>query len=125
MTEKEPLLAVRVDRWLVAARIFKSRELSQQACNGGHVQVNGKSVKPSAWLRVGDRVRALAPRGEIIVVVAKLEEKRQGPALAQMLYVDESPPPPPKEESVFLRPHGSGRPTKQDRRRLERFRGGF
>lgn len=125
MPEKEPLVVVRIDRWLVAARIFKSRELSQQACNGGHVQINGNSVKPSTVVRVGDRVRALAPRGETIVVVSKLEEKRQGPVLAKLLYVDESPPPPPKDETAFARPHGAGRPTKQDRRRLERFRGGF
>jgi len=125
MPEKEPLLSVRIDRWLVAARIFKSRELSQQACDGGHVHINGKSVKPSALVRIGDRIRALAPRGETILVVVKLEEKRQGPVPAKLLYADESPPPPPKDEIAFARPHGTGRPTKQDRRRLERFRGGF
>jgi ribosome-associated heat shock protein Hsp15 len=116
---------VRIDRWLVAARIFKTRTTSQEACTGGHVEVNGKSVKPSSTVRLGDRITALAPRGRVVLVVAKLEEKRLGPALARELYIDESPPPPPKEERVAVRSAGTGRPTKLDRRRMDRFRGGF
>lgn len=125
MSDPIPEPPVRIDRWLVAARIFKTRTHSQEACSGGHVEINGKAAKPSSMVRVGDRIAALAPRGRVILVVAKLEEKRQGPALARELYLDESPPPPPKEEQVALRSAGTGRPTKQDRRRMDRFRGGF
>jgi ribosome-associated heat shock protein Hsp15 len=109
----------------VAARIFKTRTHSQDACTGGHVEINGKGVKPSAAVRVGDRITALAPRGRVVLVVQKIEEKRQSPILAKTLYLDESPPPPPKEESLAIREVGTGRPTKLDRRRMERFRGGF
>jgi ribosome-associated heat shock protein Hsp15 len=125
VSQLETQSSVRVDRFLVAARIFKTRTHSQEACAGGHVEINGRTAKASATVRVGDRVAALAPRGKVVLVVQKLEEKRQSPDLARTLYLDESPPPPPKDETVAIREVGTGRPTKLDRRRMERFRGGF
>jgi ribosome-associated heat shock protein Hsp15 len=124
MSLVETVGSVRIDRFLVAARIFKTRTHAQEACSGGHVEINGKSAKSSSNVRVGDRVHALAPRGRVVLVVQKLEEKRQSPD-ARTLYLDESPPPPQKDETVALRELGTGRPTKLDRRRMERFRGGF
>ncbi len=119
----EPLLVVRVDRWLVAARVFKTRGLAQLACNGGKVKLNDVAVKPSHVLKRGDEVRAESPRGPLVLVVVDLAEKRLSAALARALYEDHSPPPLPKEERIAVRERGTGRPTKADRRALERFRG--
>ena len=115
--------SVRIDRWLSAVRLYKTRTLAQEACKGGHVKLNGKNAEPSTQVRVGDRVEALAPRGEVVFDVLGLAEKRQAPPKARELYEDHSPPPPPKEERIAFRPRGAGRPTKADRRALRRLRG--
>lgn len=114
---------IRIDRWLTAARIFKSRTLAQAACEAGHVRINEQHVKPSQHVRIGDEVRALAPRGSVVLIVKGLGDKRLSAALAQLLYEDHSPPPPPREERVAVRDRGAGRPTKADRRALSRLRG--
>lgn len=114
--------SVRIDRWLCATRLYKTRSLSQQACTGGLVKVNDANVKPSHPLRAGDEVRAEAPRGLVIWVVKGLAEKRLSAALAAALYEDHSPPPPPREEVVAPRDRGAGRPTKAERRALDRLR---
>ena len=113
----------RIDRWLTATRVFKSRNLAQAACEAGHVRINDLHVKPSAPVKIGDEVRAFAPRGTVVFVVKGLAEKRLSAALAQLLYDDHSPPPPPKEERVAVRERGAGRPTKADRRAITRLRG--
>jgi len=112
---------VRVDRWLCAARIYKSRTLAREACVAGHVRVNGTSVKPSAPVRVGDEIKSHLARGPVVLMVLGLEEKRQSPARARELFEDRSPPAPPPEDRV-LRPRRKGRPTKADRRAVDRFR---
>ena len=119
---------VRIDKWLWAARFFKTRALAQKACAGGHVQIGGRNAKPAHPLRVGDEVQALAPRGPIVAVVKALAEKRLSAPLAAELYEDHSPPPPPGPERHVARPtidreKGAGRPTKEDRRALRRLRG--
>jgi len=119
------MVPVRIDRWLSAARIYKSRTLATEACNGNQVKVGGQTVRPSHLVKVGDRIEARAERGPLVLVVLALAEKRLGPAPARLLYEDHSPPPPPKDLTLPLRPRGLGRPTKQDRRKLDRFRGGF
>lgn len=118
-----PLLAVRIDSWLCAARIYKSRTIAREACEGGLVKHNGNSVKPSQLVVVGDEVIAQAPRGLVVVDVRSLEAKRQSPQAARELYDDRSPPPPPKEERQIagVRERGAGRPTKNDRRAIERL----
>jgi ribosome-associated heat shock protein Hsp15 len=113
---------VRIDRWLCAARLYKSRTQAHDACEAGHVRVNGNAVRASHALRVGDEVRALAPRGLTLLKVLKIAEKRLGAALARELYEDHSPPPPPREERIAVRERGAGRPTKADRRALDRMR---
>lgn len=113
---------VRLDRWLSAARIFKSRTVAQEACGGGHVQVNGQPARSSHQVRVGDEISTNAPRGFVVLQVAGLAEKRLSPAQARELYVDHSPPPPPREPLVAPRERGAGRPTKQERRAMDRFR---
>jgi ribosome-associated heat shock protein Hsp15 len=113
---------VRIDRWLAATRIYKSRTLAQQACDAGHVRVNDAAVRPSHAVKVGDAVRALAPRGIVILEVRGLGEKRLSAAEARLLYEDHSPPPPPKEERIAVRERGAGRPTKAERRATDRLR---
>ncbi|MEZ4224409.1 MAG: RNA-binding S4 domain-containing protein [Polyangiaceae bacterium] len=115
--------SVRIDKWLSAARIYKSRTHATDACVGGHVKINGSSVRASHGVRVGDRVEAVAPRGQVVLDVKKLWEKRLSPPLARELYEDFSPPPPPREERPVLRPRGTGRPTKAEARALRRLRG--
>jgi ribosome-associated heat shock protein Hsp15 len=113
----------RIDRWLTATRVFKSRTLAQAACEAGHVRINDEQVRPSHGVKIGDEVRAFSPRGSLVFVVKGLADKRLSAALARLLYDDHSPPPPPKEERVAVRERGAGRPTKSDRRALSRLRG--
>jgi ribosome-associated heat shock protein Hsp15 len=115
--------AVRVDRWLCAARVFKSRTQANDACARGRVQVNQAPVKASHAVRVGDEVRAWPERGAVVLEVRALAEKRLAAAAARDLYVDHSPPPPPREPRVAMRARGAGRPTKRDRRALDRLKG--
>lgn len=116
-------VSVRIDRWLSAARIYKSRTACTDACTGGHVKINGNAARPSNPVRVGDRIEAVAPRGQVVLEVRVLGEKRLSPHLARELYEDFSPPPPPREERPVVRPRGAGRPTKADARALRRLRG--
>jgi ribosome-associated heat shock protein Hsp15 len=113
----------RIDRWLTAARIFKSRNLAQAACEAGHVRINDQHARPSSLVKIGDEVRAFAPRGTVVLLVKGLADKRLSAALAQLLFEDHSPPPPPKEERIAVRERGAGRPTKADRRAISRLRG--
>ncbi len=114
----------RVDSWLWAVRIFKTRSAATAACRGGHVRVNGRPAKPSTSLQVGDHVSAQAGGRRREVEVVQLIDKRVGAALAAECLVDHSPPPPPKDQlgPVFQRDRGTGRPTKRDRRTMNRFR---
>jgi ribosome-associated heat shock protein Hsp15 len=115
--------SVRLDRFLCASRLFKSRTLAQAACEANHVRVNGEAARSSQLVRIGDEIRAFSPRGSIVWEILKLADKRLGPPEARALYEDHSPPPPPKEERVAVRERGAGRPTKADRRATDRFRG--
>lgn len=115
--------AVRIDRWLCAARVFKSRTLATAACSAGHVSCNDTNVKPHHLLKVGDRVEVRRPDRVRRVEVLELEEKRQSAARARELYEDHSPPPPPRDEQAPVPERGAGRPTKRDRRTFRRLRG--
>jgi ribosome-associated heat shock protein Hsp15 len=110
---------VRIDKWLWAARFFKSRTLAGAACNGGKVHVNGDAAKPSKTVRPGDMLRVTLPRIRRIVRVTALAERRGGASEAAVLYEDLTPPPPPPPA---YRPPGAGRPTKRERRRIDRLR---
>jgi ribosome-associated heat shock protein Hsp15 len=115
---------VRIDKWLWAARFFKSRTLAAAACNGGKVHVNGDAAKPSKTVRPGDLLRVTLPRIRRIVRVTALAERRGGASEAAVLYDDLTPPPPPREARPgppAYRPPGAGRPTKRERRRIDRL----
>jgi ribosome-associated heat shock protein Hsp15 len=118
---------VRVDAWLWAVRVFKSRSAASSACKAGHVQVGGERAKPATTVAVGERVRVRGADGhERQLEVRRLLVKRVGASIAVECYVDHAPPPPPKEERpalVAMRDRGAGRPTKRERRQIERFRG--
>ncbi|MER6436382.1 MULTISPECIES: RNA-binding S4 domain-containing protein [unclassified Streptomyces] len=117
--------SVRVDSWIWSVRLVKTRSMGATACRGGHVRVNGERVKPAYAVRVGDEVRLRHGGRERIVVVKRVIRKRVGPPVAAECYVDNSPPPPPREAfaPAGVRDRGAGRPTKRDRRELERLRG--
>lgn len=116
--------SVRIDAWVWAVRIYPTRSVAGAACRGGHVRVNDARVKPAHPVRIGDTVRALTPGGERVVVVTGLLAKRVSAPLAVQNYEDHSPPPPPREArpAPIVRERGAGRPTKRDRRRIERLR---
>ena len=122
---KNQMSDVRIDKWLWAARFFKSRTLAAAACNGGKVHVNGDATKPSKTVRPGDLLRVTLPRIRRIVRVTALAERRGGASDAAVLYDDLTPPPPPREARLAppaYRPPGAGRPTKRERRRIDRLR---
>src|SRR3954451_20060139 len=116
---------VRIDRWLWAIRLFKTRAESTNACRAGHVHLNGRSARPAAPVAVGDRIEAHVHGRDRIVEVTRPINNRVGAAIAVECYVDHSPPPPPREEQFgAARDAGAGRPTKRERRQLDRWRGG-
>ena len=120
---------MRIDKWLWAARFFKTRSLATDAVAGGHVHVDGARVKPSKCVRTGDRVELTTGQLRRTVVVQALSDRRGPAAVAQTLY-EETPESVAAREQFLLerraaRPLGAdlpGRPTKQDRRRLEALR---
>ncbi|MFH8770660.1 RNA-binding S4 domain-containing protein [Streptomyces sp. NPDC017958] len=116
---------VRIDSWIWAVRLIKTRSLGATACRGGRIHVNGERVKPAHSVRVGDEVRLRNEGQERIVIVKRLIRKRVGAPVAAQCYIDNSPPPPPREAvaPAGLRDRGAGRPTKRDRREMERLRG--
>jgi ribosome-associated heat shock protein Hsp15 len=117
--------STRVDRWLWSVRLFKTRSAASDACRAGHVRLNGAGVKPAATVRVGDRIQVRGGERERIVEVARIIETRVGAPVAAECLVDHSPPPPPRELSgqVAERERGAGRPSKRERREIERLRG--
>lgn len=116
---------MRIDQWLWATRLTKTRADAAAACRAGHVTINGKSAKPSSPVAVGDAVDARLGQRRRVVEVRGLIAKRVGAAVAVDTYVDHSPPAPERApQAVFAeRDRGAGRPTKRDRRKIDRLRG--
>jgi ribosome-associated heat shock protein Hsp15 len=116
----------RVDQWLWAIRLYRTRSAANAACRGGHVKVNGARAKPAAPVKPHDRVEAFVHGWQRDVEVVDPITKRVGAPLAVLAYVDHSPPPPeyePAPRRLFPREPGTGRPTKRDRRVTDRMRG--
>jgi ribosome-associated heat shock protein Hsp15 len=112
----------RVDRWLCAVRLVKTRPLASRLCEGGHILVNGSAAKPSTKVRAGDRVEALIADRERIVEVVRPIDSRVGAAVAATCYVDHSPPVVPTPGPGMTLVRGEGRPSKRLRREFERLR---
>jgi ribosome-associated heat shock protein Hsp15 len=116
----------RVDSWLWAIRIFKTRSAATASCRAGHVRVNGDRAKAAQPLHVGDEVRVRVAGSERILVAGQLVVKRVGAVVAAQCFTDLTPPPPPRESTPTapaLRDRGAGRPTKRERRDLDKLRG--
>jgi len=117
--------ATRVDKWLWAVRVTKTRSAASELCRAGHVKVNGTSAKPSSVVRRGDVVNARIGERERTLEVAEVIDKRVGAPIATTCIIDRSPPPPSRAERVGVpvRDPSTGRPTKRDRRRIDQLRG--
>ena len=121
---------MRLDKWLWAARFFKTRSLAQQAIAASHVRLNDERVKPAHELKVGDSVFLRKEDLQWNVVVKALSDKRGPAEAARKLYEETSDSRAERERRSDLRRWGAepsaqlkGRPTKRDRRRLERLGG--
>ena len=118
------LSSVRLDVWLWSVRVFKTRSEATAACRAGHVRLNAAPVKAAQPVRVGDRVTVRRPGWQQEFQVTKLITKRVGAPVAVQCYMDHSPQRPAElYVPVARRDRGAGRPTKKDRRELERLRG--
>jgi ribosome-associated heat shock protein Hsp15 len=117
--------STRIDRWLWAVRLTKTRPDAAAACRGGHVRVNDRPAKPATTVSPGDEIRARIGHVTRVVEVVRVIQKRVGPADAATCFIDRTPAAPPEEFlPVARRDRGTGRPTKRDRRILDKFRTG-
>ena len=121
---------MRVDKWLWAARFFKTRSLAAKACELGRIESNGQPAKPAREVRVGDMLRVKNDSGEFHVEVLGLSEMRGPAAVAQALYRETEASRESRlkaaEERKAMGPldwMGEGRPSKRDRRNIDRLRG--
>lgn len=114
----------RIDVWLWSVRIFKTRSLATNAVKGGHVRLNDDPVKPAQRVTPGDRISVKEPGWVREFEVTQLINKRVGAAIAQGCYLDHSPPRPAYLSMASgRREAGAGRPTKKDRRAIDRLQG--
>jgi ribosome-associated heat shock protein Hsp15 len=116
----------RIDQWVHAIRLAKTRSEAAATCRGGHVKINGKAAKPSSPVKLGDTVEAYLHQRLRVVEVTRVIIKRVGAPIAVECYVDHSPPAPERDDFQPLfgaRDRGAGRPTKRDRRQIDRLRG--
>ncbi len=124
---------VRIDKWLWAARFHKTRSSATTACQAGKVKLNGRSVKPSHMVKIGDKLMITRPAYRQELLVTGLQEKRVSAQLAADLYEDRTPPEEleqlrlrrTQDSAFFQRQRGAGRPTKRQRRRLDKLKGKF
>jgi ribosome-associated heat shock protein Hsp15 len=124
-------VSVRLDKWLQVARVFRTRSLATRACALGRVRVNGAPAKPHRALAVGDRLEVALGEWTRVLVVRVLRDRPVPKAEAAGLFEDQSPERPAADPVARLlsrppapRASGSGRPTKRQRRDLERWRRG-
>lgn len=122
-----PVQEVRLDKWLWATRVFKTRSLAIAACAAGHVKIAGQRVKPAKSVRIGEVLEVQVGEITRTVQVAGLLDRRVGAKAVPQFLEDLTPPEEyakprdPRVEPLFHRPKGAGRPTKKDRRLLEQI----
>lgn len=117
----------RLDKWLWAVRVYKTRSMANEACSSGRVRVNGSPAKPATKISVGDKISARRGDRRLELEVLCVIEKRVGAPKAVECYRDDSPPVEravsrPDDVVVAERRRGDGRPTKRDRRAMDRLR---
>ncbi len=127
-SQSQPADSQRLDKWLWAARFFKTRNLAIEAINGGKVQVDGQRVKPARALRTGSEVRIRKGPQEFTVIVRGLATQRRPACEAVLLYQETEESRTQREALAEQRrlatakhERGTGRPTKRDRRRLDKI----
>lgn len=129
MPDDGPGEVTRLDKWLWAARAYKTRSLAAQACSGGKVTINDNNAKPHKLVRAGDIVVFRAGHDEKRWQVLVIADRRGPASVAQTLYEDLTPPPapspsPPAVDGWRYTQPDSGRPNKRERRQLERLKRG-
>lgn len=122
MTDASSRTSARVDAWLWAVRAYKTRSEATAACRAGHVRVNGERVKAAQRVRPGDELRVRISGFDRILVVRQPIVKRVGATLAADAAEDRTPPRDPAP-TIALRDRGAGRPTKRERRQIDRLLG--
>lgn len=120
---------MRIDKWLWAARFYKTRSIASDAVDGGHVEINAERAKPAKQVKVGDELRVRVKQNTFVVTVRELSERRGPPADAKRLYEETSASRTERErlaEQRRLAPapayEEGGRPTKRDRRDMSRVK---
>ena len=119
----------RLDKWLWAVRLFKTRALATDACRKSKVSINGEPTKPASKVRVGDRIEVRRREMTVTYQAIKLTEKRVGADRLPELIIDETSDEEKERARKFREnaklqiPRGTGRPTKKNRRDLDRFFG--
>ncbi|WDH77801.1 RNA-binding S4 domain-containing protein [Microbacterium esteraromaticum] len=113
---------VRVDSWLWSIRVYKTRSAATTACRAGHIRINGERTKAAQTVKPGDEVRVRMSGFDRILVVRKTLSKRVGAPIAATAYDDRTPPRDPVA-LLAVRDRGAGRPTKRERREIDRLRG--
>jgi ribosome-associated heat shock protein Hsp15 len=123
--------SLRIDKWLWAARFFKTRSLASKACDLGRILSNGHEAKPSREVRAGDKLEVKNEGGEFQIEVLALSQMRGPAAVAQTLYHETEASKAARAKAAAERkamqefaPLPDRRPTKRDRRRIIQFRGG-
>ena len=111
----------RIDLWLKLVCLFRHRADATEACRGGHVKLNGQRVKPAAVVKEGDVIEFYLGDRFRRVIVQQLPQTNVSKEAARAMYIDESPVPQ-KVEVPVLRERGTGRPTKKERREIEKLR---
>ncbi|HEX2722296.1 MAG TPA: RNA-binding S4 domain-containing protein [Gemmatimonadaceae bacterium] len=128
-TEGENPTRVRIDKWLWAARFYKTRGLSAEAIDAGKIEVNGDRAKRSRLVQAGDRIRIRSGPYEHIIQVKAVTSARGSAAIAQALYEEEAESRKAREATAAHvramsggRGYEAGKPTKKDRREIDRMR---
>lgn len=120
-------MQVRVDKWLWAARFFKTRSLAKQAVDAGHVRLDGKRVKPARTLALDDCLHVQRGEQQLQIVVRQLSERRQSAPLAQLMYSETDESIERREAQAAERKQHSERPRRPDKKarrtltRLKRY----
>ena len=121
---------VRADTWLWCVRVFKTRAAAKEACLKGRVRIDDEPVKPARRVRPGEVIEARRGDRRFVLVVVETPSRRLSATKAAEAYEDRSPPPEPRPTSGLppaappgQRDRGAGRPTKKDRRAINRLRG--
>ncbi len=124
------MTGVRIDKWLWAARFFKTRSIASRACELGRIESHGQLAKPAREVKVGDMLRIKNDTGEFVVEVLALSEMRGPAAVAQTLYRETSESKDARFKAIEERKlmpvwerSRDGKPSKRDRRVIDRFRG--